>query len=88
MVNATTERVPHDPQTTQRVEENFVLMEQVFYEAIKRGQQTGEIDPTRDAHALARFLIMAMQGLRVIGKAKPDQTTLEDAVNVTLAAIS
>ena len=50
-------------------------------------QKAGEIDPTRNARALARFLTSSAQGLSVMAKAFPERAVLEDIVGVVLAAL-
>jgi TetR/AcrR family transcriptional repressor of nem operon len=52
-----------------------------------RGQQAGEIDPERDARALARFLTSSAQGLSVMAKASPERAPLEDIVQVTMEVV-
>jgi TetR/AcrR family transcriptional repressor of nem operon len=51
---------------------------------LARGQERGEIAATADLDSLARFLVAAIQGLRLVGKAKPDRAALDDIKNVML----
>lgn len=88
MVNAAMELTPHDPDTAQRVAAAFAGIEDALHEALVLAQERGEVAPEKDARALARFLLTAMQGLRVVGKATPDRGRLEDAVDTTLAVVS
>jgi TetR/AcrR family transcriptional repressor of nem operon len=87
MVNATTERAGCDPAVATRVRENAAAMEDTLERAVRRAQQRGEVSAEKDARALARFLVMAVQGLRVAGAATPHRAALRDMIQVTLAAL-
>ncbi len=87
MVNATTERAACDPAVATRVRDNLRTMEAAFERAVRRAQARGEVPAGRDARAVARFVAMAVQGLRVAGTANPDRAALRDMVDVTLAAL-
>ncbi len=87
MVNATTERAACDPDVAARVRENLAAMESVLERAVRRGQARAEIPADKDPRALARFLAMAVQGLRVAGAANPSRAALRDMARVTLAAL-
>jgi TetR/AcrR family transcriptional repressor of nem operon len=88
MVNATTERAACDPGVAARVRDNAGAMAATLERAVRRAQAAGEVPAGRDARALARFLVMAIQGLRVAGAAAPDRATLADMIDVTLAALT
>jgi TetR/AcrR family transcriptional repressor of nem operon len=87
MVNATTERAACDREVAARVRENLAAMEGALERAVRRAQGRGEVPAGKDARALARFLAMAVQGLRVAGAANPSRAALRDMVRVTLAAL-
>jgi TetR/AcrR family transcriptional repressor of nem operon len=65
----------------------LVKMETAFRRALERARAAGELSPTRDVRALARFLTSSAQGLSVMAKAFPDRAMLEDVVSVVLAAL-
>lgn len=88
MVNATTERARCDADVAARVRENAGAMEAAFERAVRRAQAAGDVAPAKDARALARFLVMAIQGLRVAATATPDRAALRDMIDVTLAALT
>lgn len=88
VVNAAMERVPGHAATTVAVTTQLGRLEEALYAAIRRGQAAGEVDPARDARALARFLVSVVQGMRVVGKATADPATLRDTVDVALAAVA
>jgi TetR/AcrR family transcriptional repressor of nem operon len=87
MVNATTERAACDAAVAARVRENATALEQTLERAVRRAQARGEVPSDKNARALARFLVMAVQGLRVAGAATPSRAALGDMVRLTLAAL-
>ena len=87
VVNSAMERVPSDPATTALVTAQLGRLEEALYAALRRGQVAGEIDPSRDARTMARFLVSVIQGMRVIGKATADRSTLRDTTDVALDAV-
>ena len=87
MVNATTERAACDAEVAARVRANAATMEAALEAAVRRAQARGEVAAGKDARALARFLTMAVQGLRVAGAAAPSRAALTDMVRLTLAAL-
>jgi len=87
VVNAATERIPADPETTAAVAAQLGRFEAALHAALRRGQDAGELDPAQDARALARFLVTVVQGMRVVGKATDDAAALRDVAEVALAAV-
>ena len=87
MVNATTERAARDRDGAARVRDNLAAMEEALERAVRRAQARGEVAASKDARALARFLAMAVQGLRVAGAAHPHRAALRDMVRMTLATL-
>lgn len=87
IANATAERAGADPQTACRAAESLGEMESALRLAVERGQAAGEIDATRDAAALARFLATTIYGLRVRAKADPSRQALEQVVQTALSVL-
>jgi TetR/AcrR family transcriptional repressor of nem operon len=87
LVNAAMERVPVDTATAGRVGATFEALEEGIASAITRAQSSGEITSGRPAGELAAFVLTAVQGLRVVGKAAPDRRRLEGAVRVVLDVV-
>jgi TetR/AcrR family transcriptional repressor of nem operon len=87
VANATAERAGTDPQTACRAAEALDGMESALRAAVERGQAAGEIDATRDAAALARFLATTIYGLRVRAKADPSRQGLEQVVQTALSVL-
>jgi TetR/AcrR family transcriptional regulator, transcriptional repressor for nem operon len=87
VTNSTAELASRDRGTAIRVGGVLARIEAAFHRAVVRAQKAGEIDPARNARALARFLTSSAQGLSVMAKTSPDRTVLEDIVKVTLAGL-
>ena len=62
-------------------------METALTSALTRAQAQGEISADKDPRALARFLLVMMQGMRVLGRAHPEPGRLRDAAAQALAAL-
>lgn len=86
-VDATTERALHDPEVARIVAANLAQNEAAFRDALRAAQEQGEIGREKDADALAQFLVNALQGLRVTGKAIQERSVLENIVAVTLSVL-
>jgi TetR/AcrR family transcriptional repressor of nem operon len=76
------ERVPADPDTAGRVGATLDALEDGIAAALGRAQDRGEVTSPRPARELAAFVVTAIQGLRVVGKATPERRRLDDAVRV------
>jgi TetR/AcrR family transcriptional repressor of nem operon len=87
VTNSATGLASRDRRTASRIGATLGRIEAAFHRAVIRGQQAGEIDPERDARALARFLTSSAQGLSVMAKASPERAPLEDIVKVTLEVV-
>jgi TetR/AcrR family transcriptional regulator, transcriptional repressor for nem operon len=85
-VNAAVELAGRDSEVTAQVRRIFTRVEDALYSAIERAQRDGEIDPDRDARALAQFILNTMYGLRVLGKTA-DRGTLTGIVDSVLRAL-
>jgi len=88
VVNAAMERVPADPATARAVAAQLERFETALRDALRRGQERGELDPAQDPRALARFFVALVQGMRVVGKAGRDPAGLRDVVEVALRALA
>lgn len=63
------------------------IMEDAFYELVKRGQREGGIGVRHDARAMARYLTATVNGILVLGKADPDADRLYDIADVAMSAL-
>lgn len=82
--NCAAEIVRGDRAAATRVRRSLDRLEATFRDALVRARSRGEIAATSDVDALARFLVAGIQGLRLVGKAKPDRAALDDIAAVML----
>lgn len=79
------------PRTTleaaRRVEISWERVETPLYSALVRAQAQGELPEGRDPRALARMLLVLLQGLRIVGKASNDSARVRDAAEQALALL-
>ncbi|MEV5691769.1 TetR/AcrR family transcriptional regulator [Micromonospora globbae] len=87
IVNTAVEVAPHDPQAARRVAASWDHLETAITSALIRAQAQGELAPDKDPRALARFLLVLMQGIRVVGKVQAEPRRLRDAVTQALALL-
>ncbi|MFM9447958.1 TetR/AcrR family transcriptional regulator [Streptomyces acidiscabies] len=88
VVNTAAELAPHDPAAARRVEAGWEQLETLLHSALVRAQAQGELVRDRDPRALARMLLVLLQGLRIIGKASADPTArVRDAVEQALTLL-
>ncbi len=80
LINSAVELAPHDPETAQIVVAYQRATERLFRRGLELAQERGELAADRDVRALARYLVSAMQGLRVMAKADPNKAALRDVV--------
>lgn len=78
------ELLPEDAEAALRVSRLFQRLEALYADAITRAQGLGEIDPTRDARTLAKFLVCQIQGMRVLGKAKAARNDMRAMVALAM----
>jgi TetR/AcrR family transcriptional repressor of nem operon len=87
LANCAVEVACHDDQAAGRIATGLAKTEETFYCAIRRAQKLGEIGPDKEPRPLARYLTGTLNGLLVMGKAKPDRRTLQDVVRVALTVL-
>ncbi|MBH88657.1 MAG: hypothetical protein CMF71_09060 [Magnetovibrio sp.] len=61
--------------------------ENALYTLVKRGQETGDINPWRNPRSLARSLLASAEGLILISKVDPGNETLLDIANAALSLL-
>jgi TetR/AcrR family transcriptional regulator, transcriptional repressor for nem operon len=84
LANTAVELGPHDAEVAAKISRYVRHTEAVFERAVIRAQEAGEIPVDRDPRALARFLVNALHGMRVLARVGTDRTGLDDAVRVAL----
>ncbi|MEV7782395.1 TetR family transcriptional regulator [Kitasatospora sp. NPDC088351] len=87
VTNTAVELAPHEPAAARRVEASLGHLETVLAAALVRAQAQGELPGGRDPRALARMLLVLMQGMRVIGKVGDGAARLHDAAELALALL-
>ena len=68
LANTAVELGPHDAEVAAKISRYVRHTEAVFERAVIRAQEAGEIPADRDPRALARFLVNALHGLRVLAR--------------------
>lgn len=76
-----------DNEAGERVLDGLGVMENAFQALVMRGQQDGTIGSKHDPEAMARFLVTALNGILVMGKAQVSPENLKDVVDVTMSAL-
>jgi TetR/AcrR family transcriptional repressor of nem operon len=87
MVNAATERMAVDVSVATRVRDTVSAMEEALTAALRAAQDAGQVATDRSARDLARFLVLTVQGLRVMGVIEPDRRALRASVEVALRCL-
>lgn len=87
VTNTAAELAPHDAAAARRVEISWEHIETPLYSALVRAQAQGELPEGRDPRALARMLLVLLQGVRVVGKASEDPARVRDAAEQALALL-
>ena len=81
------ELAPHDAAAARRVERSWGHVETLLHSALLRARAQGELPDGRDPRALARMLLVLMQGFRVVGKASTEPGRVLDAAEAALALL-
>lgn len=87
VTNTAAELGARDAAAARRVEASWGLVETLLRSALVRAHAQGELAADRDPRALARMLLVLMQGLRVVGKASADPARVRDAAEQALALL-
>ncbi|MER5523361.1 TetR family transcriptional regulator [Streptomyces sp. NPDC002677] len=84
VTNTAAELAAHDPAAARSVEHDWDRVETGLHMTLARAQAQGELPADRDPLALARTLLVLLQGLRVVGKASTDPGRVRDAAEQVL----
>ncbi|MGW6917504.1 TetR/AcrR family transcriptional regulator [Kitasatospora sp. NPDC054939] len=87
IANTAVELAPHDPVVARRVETSWGCLETMLSGALVRAGAQGELPAGRDPQALARMLVVLLQGMRVVGKTGEGAVRLRDAAETALALL-
>ena len=86
--NCAAELARHDRQALDRVRRSLERTERQFREALESARVRGELAPSADPRALARFLAAGIHGLRLVGKANPERVALNDIARTMLRCLT
>ncbi|MFJ3527444.1 MULTISPECIES: TetR/AcrR family transcriptional regulator [unclassified Streptomyces] len=87
ITNTAAELAPHDPAAARRVETSWAHFETLLQSSLARARAQGELPEDRDPRALARMLLVLMQGVRVVGKTSGDPARVRDAAEQALTLL-
>ena len=87
LCNCAVEISQRDPEAAVYVARGIDRIEEAFYRAVVRGQESGEISAGRDPRALARFLVSSENGLIVMAKANRGGEAMADIARTVLSAL-
>ncbi|MFJ7524239.1 TetR/AcrR family transcriptional regulator [Streptomyces griseus] len=87
VTNTAAELAPHDAAAGRRVEFSWDHIETLLHSALVRAQAQGELPEGRDPRALARMLLVLLQGVRIVGKASNDPARVRDAAEQALTLL-
>jgi TetR/AcrR family transcriptional repressor of nem operon len=87
VVNSSLETAPHDPEFRAVVVEVFDRLESLFRTTIERGQDSGSISTAQSSEDLARLLLGAMLGVRVLARTNPDAELLHGIARSTVEVL-
>jgi TetR/AcrR family transcriptional repressor of nem operon len=87
MVNSATEIGPHDAEIGAILRERLGELEGFFRRCLRAGQRDGSIAAGIDAADVARLLLAAVMGLRVLARARPEPALLDGAARQALALL-
>ncbi|BCJ40585.1 TetR family transcriptional regulator [Actinoplanes ianthinogenes] len=88
VVNSAIERLPADTEAALTVEASWSALEAALTSAFSRARAGGELTGEADPAALARLVLVLLQGLRVVGKGRPGSGRAPDAAAQAIALIS
>ncbi|MER7844092.1 TetR family transcriptional regulator [Kitasatospora sp. NPDC096077] len=87
ITNTAVELAPHDPGAARRVEASLDHLETSLTAALLRAEAQGELPAGREPRALARMLVVLLQGVRVVGKTADGAPRVRDAAEQALALL-
>jgi len=85
LLSANLERAVDDQEIARFLQENQAEVESIFVEALQRAKSNGELVASEDPEALARFLIVVIQGMRATARLKSDRSAMRQIAKIALA---
>ncbi|MGE6348722.1 TetR/AcrR family transcriptional regulator [Bacillus mycoides] len=86
-INTMVELAPHDERFEILTREHQMYLAVIFQETIERGIQSGELEVNTDAKSLAQALIVALIGLTVMMKSRPQRSFVDNVIVATLTLL-
>jgi TetR/AcrR family transcriptional regulator, transcriptional repressor for nem operon len=87
LVNGALEVAAHDPDFQKFLAGVLIHIEAFFFNCVQAGQGDGTITRFLSAETLARHLLGALMGLRILARVRPEQALLEGIVAGALALL-
>ncbi|MCF0069550.1 TetR/AcrR family transcriptional regulator [Dyadobacter sp. CY261] len=87
MVNTVTEMANQDNQVLSLATENENEVHSILASLIRKGQETGEISPEKDADILATFLFVNFMGIRVVAATNSDKKQLGATLEMIISSL-
>jgi len=87
VVNTTTELIPNDESLLEILENNKRDFERLFYEYLKKGQESDQFKTNQDLKSLASLFFTIYNGIRVVSKVRPNKKELSDSIEVALSLL-
>jgi len=87
LVNSALELAPHDRKFQKVIAGVLVEVEMFFGRLVLAGQRDGSISQSQPADDLARLLLGALLGIRVLARARPERELLEGLIRPVFALL-
>jgi TetR/AcrR family transcriptional repressor of nem operon len=87
VVNTTTELIPNDESLLIILKKNKRDFEKVFYNYLKKGQESGQLNTKHDLKSLATLFYTIYNGIRVVSKIRPIKKESVESINVALSLL-
>jgi TetR/AcrR family transcriptional repressor of nem operon len=87
LVNSALEVAPHDPEFRRTIAAVLTQVEAFFRRTVEAGQRDGTIARGPPAKDLARLLLGALLGIRVLARARPERELLEGIMRPVFALL-
>ncbi len=87
ITNTMTELGARDPEVAEIVTGALHGLEKALEDLFTRAQSEGDLNPAADSKAMAQFVVVIVQGLRVLSKIRHDKTDLQRVADTAKQAI-
>ncbi|KIO53323.1 TetR/AcrR family transcriptional regulator [Flavobacterium hibernum] len=88
MVNSSIELAMHDEEIAKIVKSNSQKMEEVFTNAVQKGQDLDQISKSNEAKVLARFIFNNYSGIRVLARTgERDKQVYDDIIKALFSVL-